>query len=191
MSVLLPGFADPVLDAQRAFRAVLDAMSRPGTLHRLGGDLRAPSPLAPATASVLLTLADADTPVWLAAPFAEARDWIAFHCGATIVPRAADAAFAVASEMLDLAALNTGSDEIPEDGATLILQVRGFDRGKKLRLAGPGLATPVTLAVDGIEEKFVAAWETNHALYPRGVDLILCAGETLAAFPRSLRITEG
>lgn len=191
MSVLLPGFADPVLYAQRAFRAVLEAMSRPGTLHRIGGDLRAPSPLARATAAVLLTLADADTPVWLAAPFAEARDWIAFHCGATIVPRAADAAFAVAPEMLDLAALNTGSDEIPEDGATLILQVGGFDRGKKLRLAGPGLATPVTLTVDGVGEKFAAAWEANHALYPRGVDLILCAGETLAAFPRSLRITEG
>jgi alpha-D-ribose 1-methylphosphonate 5-triphosphate synthase subunit PhnH len=191
MSVLLPGFADPVLDAQRAFRAVLEAMSRPGTLHPAGGELRAPSPLAPATAAVLLTLADADTPVWLAAPFAEARDWIAFHCGATIVPRAADAAFAVAPEMIDLAALNTGSDEIPEDGATLILQLGAFDRGKKLRLAGPGLATPVTLAVDGVGEKFLAAWEANHALYPRGVDLILCAGETLAAFPRSLRITEG
>ena len=191
MSILLPGFADPVLDAQRAFRAVLEAMSRPGTQHRTGAELCAPSPLMPATAAVLLTLADGDTPVWLASPFAEASDWISFHCGATITPRIGEAAFAVAEEMPDLASLNTGSDEIPEDGATLILQVRGFDRGEKLRLAGPGLAAPATIAVQGLPEHFVAAWEANHALYPRGVDLILCTGEELAAFPRSLRITEG
>lgn len=191
MTIALPGFADPVVDAQRCFRAVLEAMSRPGTLHHVGGNLRGPPPLAPSAAAVLLTLTDGDTPVWLAAPFAEARDWIAFHCGATIMPRIQDAAFAVADEMPDLAMLNTGSDEIPEDGATLILQVRGFERGMKLRLAGPGLAAPATVAVDGLPAGFVAAWEANHALYPRGIDLILCAEETLAAFPRSLRITEG
>ncbi len=191
MSIALPGFADPVLDAQRCFRAVLEAMSRPGTLHRVGGDLRAPPPLAPATAAVLLTLTDGDTPVWLAPPFAHAREWISFHCGAAIAPGIQDAAFAVAAEMPDLGTLNTGSDEIPEDGATLILQVRGFERGTKLRLAGPGLAAPAIVAVDGLPAGFVAAWDANHALYPRGVDLILCAGETLVAFPRSLRITEG
>jgi len=191
MSIALPGFADPVLDAQRCFRAVLEAMSRPGTLHRAGTGLRAPPPLAPATAAVLLTLADGDTPVWLAPPFADAREWISFHCGAVITPGIADATFAVAAEPPDLATLNTGSDEIPEDGATLILQVRGFDRGEKLRVAGPGLAVPATVAVDGLPAGFIAAWDANHALYPRGVDLILCAGERLAAFPRSLRITEG
>ena len=72
-----------------------------------------------------------------------------------------------------------------------VRSLRGFDRGEKLRLAGPGLAAPATIAVQGLPEHFVAAWEANHALYPRGVDLILCAGEELAAFPRSLRITEG
>jgi len=191
MSVLLPGFADPVLEAQRAFRAVLAAMSQPGTLHRAGEELRVPAPLAPATAAVLLTLADGDTPVWLAAPYADAREWIAFHCGATITPRMGDAAFAVAAGMPDLASLNTGTDEIPEDGATLILQVRGFERGRKLRLAGPGLSAPTTVTIDGLPDNFVGAWEANHALYPRGVDLVLCASETLAAFPRSLQITEG
>jgi alpha-D-ribose 1-methylphosphonate 5-triphosphate synthase subunit PhnH len=191
MSIELPGFADPVHGAQTCFRAVLGALSRPGSLHLAGEGLRAPPPLAPATAAVLLTLVDADTPLWLAPEFAAACDWIAFHCGAAIVPLAGDAAFAVAPVMPDLATLNCGSDEIPEDGATLVLQVRGFDRGMRLTLAGPGLAAPATLLVDGLPDRFVAAWEANHALYPRGVDLILCAGNTLTALPRSVRITEG
>ena len=60
-----PGFADPVADAQSCFRAVLDATSRPGTVKAAGTGLRPPVPLDPATAAVLLTLADADTPLGL------------------------------------------------------------------------------------------------------------------------------
>ena len=191
MSIALPGFADPVRDAQGCFRAVLEAMATPGSLHAAGTGLRAPEPLDPATAAVLLTLADADTPLWLAPDCLPARDWISFHCGASVSDDIARAAFAVARALPDLAHLHAGSDEAPEDSATLILQVRGFGAGKPLRLAGPGLAAPAALTIDGIPENFVAAWQDCHTLYPRGIDMILCAGTTLAALPRSVRITEG
>jgi alpha-D-ribose 1-methylphosphonate 5-triphosphate synthase subunit PhnH len=191
VTVDLPGFADPVGGAQTCFRAVLGGMSRPGSLHDAGLGLTPPPPLDPATAAVLLTLVDADTQLWLAPDCAAARDWIAFHCGATVVPDIGRAAFAVATAMPDLTSLNAGSDEGPEEAATLVLQVRGFDRGVRLRLAGPGLAAPATLLVDGLPDGFAAIWANNHALYPRGVDIILCAGTTLAALPRSVRIAEG
>jgi len=191
MTVDLPGFADPVSGAQACFRAVLGGMSCPGSLHDAGHGLTPPPPLDPATAAVLFTLVDADTPLWLAPDCVAAGDWIAFHCGATVVPDIAHAAFAVATEMPDLGTLNAGSDEGPEEAATLVLQVRGLGQGARLRLAGPGLAAPATLLVDGLPDGFAAIWADNHALYPRGVDIILCAGTTLAALPRSVRIAEG
>ncbi|MCW3475762.1 phosphonate C-P lyase system protein PhnH [Limobrevibacterium gyesilva] len=191
MSIDLPGFADPVLGAQSCFRAVLDAMARPGSRHAAGAGLTPPAPLDPATAAVLLTLVDVETPLWFDPGCAAAQDWIAFHCGAATVPDIGAAAFVLALELPDLAHLNAGSDDGPEESATLILQVRGFGAGTALHLAGPGLRAPATLAVDGLPAGFAAAWADNHALFPRGVDLILCAGTTIAALPRSVRIAEG
>ena len=191
MDLLLPGFADPVGGAQRCFRAVLAAMARPGSLHQAGADLAAPALLDPATAAVLLSLVDADTPLWLAPDLTAAADWVAFHCGAPISPAIGGAVFAVATTLPDLAALAAGTDAGPEESATLILQVAALGAGRRLTLAGPGLQHPAALAVDGLPDGFVAAWAANHARYPRGVDIILCAGTAIAALPRSVQITAG
>ena len=64
-TIELPGFANPVGDAQATFRAVLDAMARPGKLDRVGSGLVAPAPLDSATAAVLLALIDNETPLWV------------------------------------------------------------------------------------------------------------------------------
>jgi alpha-D-ribose 1-methylphosphonate 5-triphosphate synthase subunit PhnH len=80
--------------------------------------------------------------------------------------------------------------EAPEASATLIVQVAALDRGHRYRLRGPGLRTPAILSVDGLPDDFVDNWQRNHALFPRGIDLILCAGGTLAALPRSVAIEE-
>ena len=188
MSIDLPAFTDPVLDAQATFRAVLTAMSRPGTLHAAGASLTPPTPLDRATAAVLLTLVDAETVLFLGDGFSPAEDWIRFHCGALITGDAAGAGFLLTDTLPDLADLNQGSDEGPDQSATVILQVRGFDAGQRLILAGPGLRTTEPLTVDGLPDHFVDAWTNNHAMFPRGIDLILCAGTTLTALPRSVRI---
>jgi alpha-D-ribose 1-methylphosphonate 5-triphosphate synthase subunit PhnH len=190
MSIDLPGFADPVIGAQSSFRAILDAMSRPGSLHAAGVGLMPPQPLAPATAATLLALVDADTALHLGAGTEAARDWIAFHCGAPFAADPGDADFALALTLPKLATLNAGSDDGPQDGATIILQVASLERGPGFRLAGPGLKAPTTLQVEGLPPDFVPLWAANHQLFPRGVDVILCAGTRLAALPRSLRITE-
>jgi alpha-D-ribose 1-methylphosphonate 5-triphosphate synthase subunit PhnH len=189
-TIELPGFADPVGEAQATFRATLDAMARPGRLYRAGEHLTSPAPLDPATAAVLLTLVDNETPLWLDAAAAAAHDWLAFHCGAQVVKTPTDAAFAVALSLPDLATLPAGSHEAPEDSATLILQIRALGTGVRYRLSGPGLREPALLAADGLPADFAAIWQRNHALYPRGVDIVLCSGTTLAALPRSVSIEE-
>lgn len=188
--VALPGFADPVLDAQSSFRAVLDAMARPGRLHQAGSGLTPPAPLDPATAAMLLTLADGDAPIWLDPAASAARDWVLFHTGAPLASEARDAALAVTLSFPDLASLSPGAHEAPEDATTLILQVASLGSGRQYRLSGPGLRAPSLLAVDGLPRGFVDAWASNRAGFPCGIDLVLCAGSTLTALPRTVVVEE-
>ncbi|HUC19630.1 MAG TPA: phosphonate C-P lyase system protein PhnH [Acetobacteraceae bacterium] len=186
----LPGFADPVGDAQTTFRALLDAMARPGTLHEVA-DLAAPPPLGAASASVLLTLVDGETKLWLDAPCIAARAWLVFHCGAVLTADPGEARFAVSVGMGSLGIFCAGSDAAPEDSATLIVQVEELGTGPAYRLSGPGLRLPSLLRVAGLPEDFSAQWAANHALYPRGIDLVLCAGQCFCCLPRSVEIEMG
>jgi alpha-D-ribose 1-methylphosphonate 5-triphosphate synthase subunit PhnH len=189
-TITLPGFAEPVGDAQATFRAVLDAMARPGKLHQAGERLTPPTPLDRATAAVLLALVDNETPLWLDAAARVAQDWLAFHCGALITNQAAEAEFASALTMPDIALFSAGTHEAPESSATLVLQIEVLGGGKSYRLMGPGLREPALLRATGLPEDFTTIWQANHASFPRGIDIVLCAGTTLAALPRSVTIEE-
>ena len=59
------GFADKVLSAQSTFRSVMEAMARPGSVHRVTAAVGTPPPMMRGAAAIALTLFDHDTPVWL------------------------------------------------------------------------------------------------------------------------------
>jgi alpha-D-ribose 1-methylphosphonate 5-triphosphate synthase subunit PhnH len=188
--MMRPSFDDPVRDAQSCFRAVLEAMSRPGRIQPLVHGLRPPGPLHPAAAAVLLTLADAETPLHHDAG-QDAEAWLRFHCGSPSAI-AAEAAFVLATGTPPLlAALSQGSDEEPERSATLVLQVASLTAGRGWRLSGPGIEQKHDLLVEGIPEGFVQQWQAQRRCYPRGVDVILCAETCIAALPRGICIEEG
>jgi len=190
LDALAPGFADPVLDAQRCFRALLDAMARPGRVQRIAAPCGAPAPLGPAAAAALLTLTDAGTPVWLDAGAAVAS-WLRFHTGCPLAADPGAASFVLAcGAPPPLAALDAGTEEEPHHSTTLILQVAGLAEGEGWRLTGPGIAREHRLAVQGLPSEFMATWEANRMRFPRGVDVILCAGDRLAALPRTVAIGE-
>lgn len=185
--VLAPGFADPATQAQRCFRLLLDAFASPGTVHRVDAGVTPPPPLMPASAALLLTLADADTPVWTdAGPAADA--WLRFHTGCP----AADlgtATFALATGTPPpLAALAPGTEEAPHRSATLILHCAALTAGHGWRLTGPGIAAAHHLHAPGLPPGFLAERRADLARYPLGVDVILCAGDRLAALPRTTAI---
>jgi alpha-D-ribose 1-methylphosphonate 5-triphosphate synthase subunit PhnH len=187
MDTRFAGFADPVLDAQATFRAVLEAMSRPGRVLQILPPPEIPPGLSPAAAAILLTLVDSATPLRLAAG-PEAETWIRFHCGCPLVR---DGAAFVLDQAARLSDLEPGTDEEPERGATLILEVASLREAPGWRLTGPGIRDAHALHVGGAPASFVADWAANRARFPRGVDVILCAGSRIAALPRSVAIEEG
>lgn len=187
--MMQPGFTDPVLDGQSVFRAVLEATSRPGRVQEISAGLTPPAPLHPATAAVLLTLADAETPVFSDAG-AAAAEWLRFHAGCPLVAAPATAAFLLATGTPPaLEEIGLGSDEAPQEGATLVLQVASLAEGGALRLSGPGIEQEHRLHVEALPEGFLAARAALAPLYPRGVDIILCAGTRVAALPRTTIVT--
>lgn len=194
--MLTAGFADPVFSAQSTFRAVLDAMARPGSVQRISAALSPPSPLARGAAAIALTLCDHDTPVWLGADLAAHDDiaaWLRFHCGCELVAEPARAAFAfagTAADVPDFAAFNLGTADYPDRSTTLILQVETLHGGAGLVLTGPGIRERSRLLADPLPPDMTARLAQNHALFPRGIDLLLATDDAVAALPRSVRVTQ-
>lgn len=192
-AALLPGFADPVRDSQRAFRAVLDAMANPGRIVTLPTVAEAPLGLASGTVAVALTLLDFETPLWLPAHLrgAAAESYLVFHCSCPIVDNALDALLAVITDpaaMPPLSGFAPGADQFPERSATLIIQVEGLRGGAGWRLTGPGVKGTGNLGIDGLPGGFATGLRANTALYPLGLDFIFTCGDKLAALPRTTRV---
>jgi alpha-D-ribose 1-methylphosphonate 5-triphosphate synthase subunit PhnH len=188
------GFADPVSASQTVFRALMDAMARPGTVQAMPDVTAPPAPLSASAAALIATLADADTPVWLDAALARAsavKDWIVFHTGAPVVSNPSDAAFALVAAPQNLSALNgfsLGTQEYPDRSTTIILQVSTLCKGAGLTLEGPGIKGQARVAPDPLPQHFENQWRANRAAFPRGIDLILAAPGCVAALPRSTRL---
>lgn len=184
------GFADPVFQSQTAFRAILAALSEPGTIQSLDADIETPEGLHRASAVTLLTLADYETPVWLdsAGQKGAAGGWLRFHAACPLTPEPVDAAFAVLSGAAaepKLAAFSPGNDLFPDRSTTLLIECEALDGGEGVELSGPGIPETRRIAPQGLRAGFWSEVAANNALYPLGVDLLLVAGNRIMGLPRS------
>lgn len=195
-SLVAPGFAQPVADAQRTFRAALEALARPTLAQRVDVDLQPPAPLGPVAGALVLTLCDAQTPVWLDPALARTSDvaeWIRFHTGAPIADEAADAEFCVAScpsASPALADLRQGTDEEPHRSATVIIDAGAAKPTGAFTATGPGVNGSVRWDGAGLPGGFLPQWHANTARFPRGVDLLIAGENEVRGLPRTTILTE-
>ncbi len=188
------GFQDPVLESQTVFRSVMNAMAQPGVIELLERHVDPPAKLSASAAAIVCTLADGDTPLWLDKALAGAssvRSWLAFQTGARFEEEASLAQFAIVSQPEQLPAFESfaqGSQEYPDRSTTLILQIETLTEGETLSLSGPGIADIATLAPAPLPAQFCEGWAANGSRFPRGVDLILAAPDSLACLPRTTRV---
>ncbi len=175
------GFTTPSTQSAHAFRAILDVLARPGTIHALQG-AAPPAPLSPAAGAVLLTLCDATTPLHLAGAYDSQalRDWITFHCAAPLVT-ANQAMFALGTweALHPLSRFAIGQPDYPDRAATLIVEMPNLAHNGA-RLRGPGIETTAQLNLPE-----TAAFRANRAQFPLGFDCLFTAGNQIAALPRT------
>ncbi len=204
LATIEPGFTDPVFDSQAAFRAALEAMSRPGKILAFPAPEAAPAPLAPAAAALLLALCDPDTRLWISPSFAAAAAYLCFHTGCPITMNRADADFALIDGVRGIGPLDawrSGTEDYPDRSTTLIVQVAGLGgsdavspagggavmsaSGVPLRLSGPGVDGAAQIVIAGGHREFIDQLLARKRLFPRGNDFFFACGGSIAALPRS------
>ncbi|MEO1024626.1 MAG: phosphonate C-P lyase system protein PhnH [Pseudomonadota bacterium] len=183
-TALSGGFDNPAIGSAHAFRSVMEAMARPGTIQDIKGAVP-PAPLSVAAGTVLLTLCDTDTPVYLAgtADTDDVRKWLAFHTGAPLAgPSHAMFALGNWDALMPLGSYPVGTPEYPDRSTTLIVECAELEAaGATLR--GPGIESEAALSLPETR-----AFQSNRALFPLGLDFIFTSGDRLAALPRSTEI---
>lgn len=195
-TAIRPGFADPVAEAQDAFRAAMDALARPAQPLAFAPTLAAP--FEPAMAALALSLLDFEVTFWLAPSLdrnVAIGDYLRFHTGSRQVASPFEAGFALvdltAGDRLDLDAFAQGTAEYPDRSTTAIVRCDGFAPQPGLTADGPGIAGQVPFGFSPMPAGFAGDWARNRAGFPLGVDLLLVAGGRLMGLPRSTRIHTG
>lgn len=194
--MIATGFRDPVDAAQRCFRLLLEAMSRPGRVVRLDDELPVPPrPLLPTTWAMVTSLLDHDTPLWLEPALASEPlvQGLRFHVGCRLAddPRRAAFAIATAAGLPPLQHFNQGEPDYPDRSTTVIVEVEALASGHGVALSGPGINGAVRLHAAGMKPSFWHEWSANRAGYPLGVDVIVTDGVRIACLPRSTAVDLG
>jgi alpha-D-ribose 1-methylphosphonate 5-triphosphate synthase subunit PhnH len=168
--------------SQLVFRAVLDALARPGTAHRLPDVPHAPAALLP-----VLALADLGTPVCVLGD----GDWEhSVRVTTSAPPSALTGARLVAAlrpvSIAELAEIRVGTAAAPEDGALVCLAVEDLGTGQLFRVQGPGVRGVGELRLAGLPAGFAECRRQLVSGYPAGIDLLLVTGDgRVAGVPRT------
>jgi alpha-D-ribose 1-methylphosphonate 5-triphosphate synthase subunit PhnH len=178
------GFENTPHQSSTAFRSIMNAMARPGAIEFLSG-AEPPEGLSLAASTLLLTLCDPETPVYLAGVLdcENIRDWLVFHTGAPLVG-ANQALFAVGTwdALMPIIQFSIGTAQYPDRSTSLIVECSSLVN-KGPNLTGPGIKDSIQLNLPDTE-----ALKMNAALFPLGCDFYFTSDSQIAALPRTTQI---
>ncbi len=191
MTAFIKGFSAPIHDSQQTFRQALLAMSEPGKWQTIA-PIEPIEMLNSATVSLILSLLDADTTLWLQDDWqtADVSANLTFHAGCKVTSDQTIADFGIydlegflAAESLEF---SQGDDRYPDQSATLIIQLPESAETFRSCWQGPGIRD------ERICELPIPAafWQKRADLisFPCGIDFIFTQGNQILALPRTTKI---
>ncbi len=208
MTAAMPVSARPfntVADTQAVFRAILDAMARPGTRQLLPVvDGNAPLAGTGPLLALAQTLLDHEVTFAVVPGCGERAEsdaervatYLTLVTGSRAVG-AVDAGYVFALGPLPPglpAMLRAGNPAYPDESATLVVLSPLFngESGVPVSLTGPGIAGRTALTLPGLTPSDLANLAAANAEPPLGVDVILVdPGGTVVCLPRSTRVRLG
>ena len=193
MITQLAGFNDAVHDAQSTFRALLEALARPG-IPQSTVSLTPPAGLDISCAAACLTLLDLETVVWLQPGFSgDVRPWLVFHTGCRFTDNPKAANFALLGDLGSSPKLSDfcwGTAEYPEAATSLLIQLPGLTGGKPVTLRGPGILNEIEVMLP-LDTRFWQQWESVTADYPLGLDCWYFSQNQVVGLPRTAKANFG
>jgi len=191
----LQAFTDEAILSSTSFRILLDAMSKPGTVHDVSIVMDEVTVLNKGSVLALLTLCDHESPVWLNdnVDVDEVKEFIRFNCSSPITTNKADAMFAVFDGMPDFEGLkefSIGTADYPDRSLTMIVQIKALSEELGVALQGPGIKSVNYLKADDVSDDFWTWLRVNNSRFPLGIDVILTTDKSVAALPRTVRVME-
>ena len=177
---------DPIWSAdiqQIHFRQLLEAMSRPGSLHIIH---QLPE-VGTAALTVLATLLDSEVSLSDPENILDDTDRTLLQVKQADSDEA-DYILCNGNKVINVNP-KLGTLPSPEQSATLILTVDSLTTGNThLILSGPGIKTNTSLKIDGLAEQWLTLRNDWVCHFPLGVDLILVDDKQLISIPRTTHI---
>lgn len=164
---------------QEAFRSLLNAMARPGSIwqapiHPQGGQFGA-------ALSLLEAVLDHEVTFAVLPPRADLTETLLRLTGSRVAPpETADYLLCTGEGILTaVRAAKTGTPEFPDRSATVIAAISAVSGqagdGEALTLCGPGIKDTATVWIAGLPAGLLDARAEQNAELPMGVDLVLVA----------------